>query len=66
MKNTRLTTGPAASALGTKVLMPTPSAVKHSMPDHDHEHERGHVLRPVHVVAEATDQQDQDDLDQRR
>ena len=32
MKNTRLTIGPAASALGTRVLMPTPMAVKLSMP----------------------------------
>ena len=32
MKNTRLTIGPAASAFGTNVLTPTPSAVKHSMP----------------------------------
>ena len=32
MKKTRLTIGPAASALGTSVLTPTPSAVKHSMP----------------------------------
>ena len=32
MKKTKLTIGPAASAFGTSVLMPTPIAVKLSIP----------------------------------
>ena len=65
MKKTRLTIGPAASALGTSVLTPTPSAVKLSMPTMRTRTNGHDVGRAVHVVAEAADQQHQHDLDRR-
>ena len=49
--------GPAASAFGTRVLIPTPRAVKLSMPTTSTRTNGADVVRAVHAVAEAADEE---------